>query len=148
MGFGMPAAIGAALANPDRKVVCISGDGSFMMNIQELATMAEHRVNVCVIIMNNNHLGLVRQQQELFYNKRYAASRFLSSPDFAAIARGFGVKAYDLAHSDDPGATLLEAISCPGPVLINAPVDQRANVFPMVPPGAANHEMIGGECYA
>lgn len=147
MGFGMPTAIGAALANPGRQVVCISGDGSFLMNIQELATMAEQNLNVTTIIMNNNHLGLVRQQQELFYNKRIYAVKFDSSPDFAAVAEGFGILAYDLKRSRDPIKTLALALSAPGPSVVNAPIDVDANVYPMVPPGSANREMIGGESH-
>ncbi len=143
MGFGLPAAIGAALALPERRVVCFTGDGSILMNIQELATLAELNANVAVIILNNGHLGLVRQQQELFYGERYAASRFEATPDFAAIARGFGVRALNAAA----GANLLEALVAelrtPGPVLIDAPIRFNENVWPMVPPGAANRDMLG-----
>ena len=114
MGFGLPAAIGAALASPDRRVVCISGDGSILMNIQELAT-AELNLDVTVIVFNNEHLGLVRQQQELFYGGRYHASSFHACPNFAAIAEGFGVKGYDLEHSNNPLVTLHEALSGSGP---------------------------------
>ena len=142
MGFGLPAAIGAALAHPEKKIVCISGDGSIQMNLQEMATLAELDLDITVIIMNNNHLGLVRQQQELFYNGRYAASRFASSPDFAAIARGYGLHAVDLAGRPHPGESLVAALTRTGPAIVNAPVDSAANVFPMVPPGGANHEMI------
>ena len=148
MGFGVPAAIGAALANPGRQVVCISGDGSFLMNIQELATMAEQNLNLTTIIMNNNHLGLVRQQQELFYNKRIFASKFESCPDFAAIAGGFGIAGFDLGKEDNPAGTLALALKKQGPAVVNVPIDSGLNVYPMVPPGAANHEMIGGECHA
>ncbi|MCX7047531.1 MAG: biosynthetic-type acetolactate synthase large subunit [Candidatus Sumerlaeota bacterium] len=144
MGFGLPAAIGAALAEPARRVVCISGDGSILMNIQELATLAELGLNVTTIIFNNNHLGLVRQQQELFYGRRYHASRFHALPDFAAIAKGFGVRGYDLGETDDPMEMLNEALSGQGPCVINAPIAHEENVLPMVPPGAANREMIEG----
>lgn len=147
MGFGVPAAIGAALVNPGRKVICISGDGSFLMNIQELATMAEQNLNVTTIIFNNNHLGLVRQQQELFYNKRYSACTFELSPDFALIAKGFGAAGFDLKNSIDPIATLTKALDNPGPTVVNVPIDFTAKVYPMVPPGAANREMIGGESH-
>lgn len=145
MGFGLPAAIGAAMAEPERTVICFSGDGSLLMNIQELATAAEERLNVKVILLNNGHLGLVRQQQELFYGARYSASRFHVETDFAAIARGFGVAGYDLGESEDPVKTLARALSEPGPALINAPIHFEEKVFPMVPPGAANRDMIGGE---
>jgi acetolactate synthase I/II/III large subunit len=145
MGFGLPAAIGAAMANPRRRVVCVSGDGSILMNIQELATLADLGLNVTVIIMNNQQLGLVRQQQELFYGERYHASRFDRDPDFAAIARGFGIPGHDLTGDADPLGTLARALATPGPCVVNAPVHHAENVFPMVPPGGANHEMIGDE---
>ena len=144
MGFGLPAAIGAALAAPERTVVCFTGDGSLLMNVQELATAAEERVNVKVILLNNGHLGLVRQQQQLFYGGRYHASRFHAEPDFAAIARGFGVTAFDLGGGADPLATLARAVCVPGPCLVNVPIAAEANVYPMVPPGAANRDMIDG----
>ncbi len=139
MGFGLPAAIGAALAAPGRPVVCVSGDGSILMNIQELATLAELDLPVAVLVCNNAHLGLVRQQQELFYGQRYSASRFQSSPDFAAIARGFGLRGITLDPDGDPLGQLAEALAKPGPCLIDIPIRETANVLPMVPPGAANH---------
>ena len=148
MGFGLPAAIGAALAMPERTVVCFSGDGSLLMNIQELATAAEEGVNVKIVLLNNAHLGLVRQQQQLFYGGRYHASRFNSEPDFVAIARGFGVRAWDLGEAADPVTTLANALTEPGPSLVNVPIDSAANVYPMVPPGGANRDMIGGERHA
>lgn len=148
MGFGLPAAIGAALACPERQVVCFSGDGSLLMNIQELALAAEIGANVKLIVMNNNSLGLVHQQQELFYGKRLFASDYEHQVDFCTIARGFGVAAIDLGTSRDPGAALQTALSAPGPCLIHAPVNANEKVYPMVPPGAANKDMIGGECHA
>lgn len=145
MGFGLPAAIGAALAHPGRRVVCISGDGSILMNIQELAMLAELQLDVTVFVMNNQHLGLVRQQQELFYGRRYFASRFESDPDFAAIARGFGIAGIDLDEEPAPMATVGRVLSETGPSLVNVPVHHAHNVLPMVPPGKANREMIIGE---
>jgi len=144
MGFGLPAAIGAALAEPQRPVLCFSGDGSLLMNIQELATAVEEGVDVKVVLLNNGHLGLVRQQQQLFYGQRYHASRFHAAPDFAALARAFGVAGYDLTGSADPGAMLARALRQPGPCLVNVPIAADANVYPMVPPGAANRDMIVG----
>lgn len=141
MGFGLPAAIGAALANPDKKVVCISGDGSILMNIQELATLCELKLNVTIVVMNNSHLGLVRQQQELFYNKNYIASDFPMGHDFAAIANGFGIKSYNL---NNDVKILKEAFEKEGPTLINAPIYPFEDVLPMVPPGGSNSEMLGG----
>jgi acetolactate synthase-1/2/3 large subunit len=144
MGFGVPAAIGAALAAPDRTVVCFSGDGSFKMNIQELATLAEEGLNVKIVLMNNNSLGLVYQQQSLFYGKRVFASKYRGAPDFLKIAEGFGIAAIDLDAADNPRATLAQALAAPGPCLIHASIDRDEFVYPMVPPGAANTEMIGG----
>src|SRR5262249_9114459 len=138
--------IGAALAAPDRTVVCFTGDGSLLMNLQELATAAEEGVNVKVILLNNRHLGLVRQQQQLFYGARYHASRFDAAPDFAAIARGFHLGAHDLGAAADPLATLAGALREPGPCLVNVPIAADANVYPMVPPGAANRDMIDESC--
>lgn len=148
MGFGLPAAIGAALACPERQVVCFSGDGSIMMNLQELATAAEQGVNVKIVLCNNNALGLVRQQQDLFYGKRYMASSFTHHVDFVTIAKGFGVRAVDLGSSPAPMEALREAMEQSGPVLVHVPIDADAQVFPMVPPGAANSEMIGGQSHA
>ncbi len=142
MGFGLPAAIGAALAAPGRRVVCVSGDGSILMNIQELATLAELGLPVAVLIFNNAQLGLVRQQQELFYGRRYAASHFTAVPDFAALARAFGLRGIRLDPDRDPLADLAEALAAPGPCVVDIPIHEQANVFPMVPPGAANRHMI------
>ncbi len=144
MGFGLPTAIGAALAAPDRTVVCFTGDGSFKMNIQELDTLVEEGLNLKIVLMNNNALGLVYQQQALFYGKRQFASEYRREPDFVKIADGFGVPAIDLDLADDPVAALAEALQRPGPCLIHATIDREEFVYPMVPPGAANTEMIGG----
>ncbi|HOY00179.1 acetolactate synthase large subunit [Zoogloea sp.] len=143
MGFGFPAAIGAALAAPDRTVVCFSGDGSLKMNIQEMATAAQENVNVKIVLFNNQSLGLVHQQQNLFYGKRIMASRYERPTDFLKIADGFGMRAVDLDPAPNPRATLAEALNTPGPCLIHASIDPNEFVYPMVPPGAANSEMIG-----
>jgi acetolactate synthase-1/2/3 large subunit len=145
MGFGLPAAIGASIANPEKQVVCFSGDGSILMNIQELATLADYNLNVKIVIMNNSQLGLVRQQQEFFYEKNYIATSFKTSPDFAAIGKEFGIKSYNLEKQRDPVEFLSEVLSEQGPVLINIPISSELNVTPMVPPGSANIHMIGGE---
>ncbi|MEH2921721.1 acetolactate synthase large subunit [Samsonia erythrinae] len=143
MGFGLPAAIGAALAEPQRTVVCFSGDGSLMMNIQEMATAAEEQLNVKIILMNNQSLGLVHQQQDLFFQQRIFAADYRYSANFLAIAAGFGFATCDLNAAADPQATLAEALSQPGPALIHVSIDANEKVFPMVPPGAANIDMIG-----
>jgi len=148
MGFGLPAAIGAALARPGREVVCFSGDGSLLMNLSELATAAEEGVNVKLVLFNNGLHGLVHQQQALFLGRRYMADRFRARPDFAALARGFGIPAVDLGKASDPAAELACALARPGPCLISAPIAEDELVLPMVPPGGANREMIGGQADA
>ncbi|MBM7355405.1 acetolactate synthase large subunit [Lelliottia amnigena] len=143
MGFGLPAAVGAALANPDRKVICFSGDGSLMMNIQEMATAAENQLDVKIILMNNEALGLVHQQQSLFYTQGVFAATYPGMINFMQIAAGFGLHACDLNAEADPHAALQDAISRPGPALIHVRIDPQQKVYPMVPPGAANTEMVG-----
>ena len=162
MGFGLPAAIGAALANPGRRVVCLTGDGSLLMNVQELATLAELGLDVTVIVFDNGRLGLVRQQQELFYGGRYSASRFESRIDFAAIARGFGVESEWVSEGSDTEGPLARALAgtangtvagggagrggssgrCSGPRLLAIELRPEENVLPMVPPGGANTAAI------
>lgn len=144
MGFGLPAAIGAAIANPHRMVICFSGDGSILMNLQELATLADLKLNVKIILFNNGQLGLVRQQQELFYNKNYIASSFHTAPDFPQIARYFNISgcSFDPQNPDSPAIN--ECLEIPGPVLIDVPVTEEFNVYPMVPPGESNVVMING----
>ena len=143
MGFGLPAAVGAALANPDRKVICFSGDGSLMMNIQEMATAAENQLNVKIILMNNEALGLVHQQQSLFYKQGVFAATYPGMINFMQIAAGFGLHTCDLNAEEDAHAALQAAISRPGPALIHVRIDPEQKVYPMVPPGAANTEMVG-----
>lgn len=143
MGFGLPAAIGAALAHPERTVVCFSGDGSLLMNIQEMATAADQGVNVKIILTNNNGLGLIHQMQDLLFEGRFFAWSYKRRTDFIRIAGGFGLFAVDLALSADPEADLRAALARPGPALIHVPLDVRDKVYPVVPPGAANTNMIG-----
>jgi len=143
MGFGLPAAVGAALANPDRKVICFSGDGSLMMNIQEMATAAENQLDVKIILMNNEALGLVHQQQSLFYKQGVFAATYPGMINFKQIAAGFGLHTCDLNAEEDAHAALQAAISRPGPALIHVRIDPEQKVYPMVPPGAANTEMVG-----
>lgn len=138
MGFGLPAAIGAAWANPGKKVVCFSGDGSILMNLQELATLADLQLDVTIVILNNRHLGLVRQIQQLFFERRYSATVFESDPDFALIAQGFGIPGHRL---DTPTAPeLLALVKSPGPHLIDARIATEVNVFPIVPAGKGNRD--------
>ena len=143
MGFGVPAAIGAALAAPDRTVVCFSGDGSLMMNVQELATAVQERVDLKIVVMDNHGLGLVRQQQDLFYGSRIFACHYESPADFVKVAEGFGMKALDLEAGPDPLIALAGALREKGPCLIRAAIDRDEMVYPMVPPGAPNRCMLG-----
>ena len=144
MGFGLPTAIGAAMAEPERTVICFSGDGSILMNLQELATAAEENVNLKLVLMNNRALGLVVQQQTLFYGERVFASKFKGVPDFMRIAEGFGWPTLNLDAERDPQAALRQAFATPGPCFIHASIDMQEQVLPMVAPGAANTQMIGG----
>lgn len=145
MGFGLPAAIGAALQNPNKKVVCFSGDGSILMNIQELATLADLKLDVKVIIFINGHLGLVRQQQELFYNKHYMASKFITNPNFELISKGFGIESCSITKDSDVNKILEQQLNKKGPFVISINISSDENVFPMVPPGCGISEMVGGE---
>ena len=142
MGFGLPAAIGAALAAPGTTVACVTGDGGLLMNIQEMATLVELGLPVKILLMDNGVLGLVRQQQAFFVEGRYTASTFSARPDFTALAAGFGMAGLDLEPCRDGRGALAAALAAPGPALIRIPVDPDAHVYPMVPPGAANSEMI------
>jgi len=142
MGFGLPAAIGAALAEPAATTICFTGDGSLLMNIQELATLAELDLNVKIVLLDNASLGLVRQQQELFYRKRFVASLFAQPSNFVAIAHAFGIPAVDLERSAKPEEALRRAIRGDGPALIRVPIAAEHHVLPMVAPGAANTEAL------
>ena len=144
MGFGLPAAIGAALETQGR-VLCISGDGSLLINIHELATLAELDLDVTILLLDNQHLGLVRQQQTLFYGQRLSACRFERPTDFVAVARGFGIPAETWAPRTSGLRELSRLLAERGPRLLHVPLTAAEMVLPMVPPGAANHEMLGAE---
>src|SRR5690606_19235663 len=118
--------------------------GSLLMNIQELATAAEEQVNVKIVLMNNRALGLVNQQQGLFYGGRNIAARFVANPEFVKLAEALGVRSLDLDLAAEPRQALAAAFAAPGPCLIHASIGTDERVLPMVPPGAANVEMIEG----
>jgi acetolactate synthase-1/2/3 large subunit len=142
MGFGLPASIGAHFANPDLPVVCIAGDGSAMMNIQELDTYARYNLPIKVLHFDNNCLGMERQWQQLFFNERFSNTIYSLCPDFVKIAQGMGLEAFE---ADDPKTlrpALERAINTKGPVLVHIPIPQSDNVFPMVPAGAPLEEMM------
>ena len=144
MGFGMPAAMGAQVACPERQVVCIAGDASILMNIQELGTLAAYGLPVKVVIVNNHWQGMVRQWQESFYEERYSASDMLNGmPDFIALARSFGVDGVHIRERDNLHSALDAALRAPGPMLIDVHVRRGENCYPMVPPGKSNAQMVG-----
>jgi acetolactate synthase-1/2/3 large subunit len=143
MGYGLPAAMGAQVAHPDRTVICVTGDGSIQMNAQEFATCADNGIPVKTFIMNNGYLGMVRQWQELFWDRRYSQVKMGGNPDFVKLADAYGCTGMRLT---DP-ATLLdgikEALATPGPVIVDIPVSAEENVYPMIAPGAAARDMVG-----
>ncbi|NLX90224.1 MAG: biosynthetic-type acetolactate synthase large subunit [Firmicutes bacterium] len=145
MGFGFPAAIGAQVAFPDRLVICIAGDGSFQMNLQELATAVHYQLPVKVAIINNHYLGMVRQWQEMFYEGRYSHSSLDGSPDFVRLAEAYGAKGYRATAVEEVGPVIKKAFNTPGPVLMDFHVDPEENVLPMVAPNTSIVDMIGGE---
>ncbi len=143
MGYGFPASIGAKVGNPTAVVLDIAGDGSIQMNIQELATISTYDIGVKIIILNNSYLGMVRQWQELFYNRRYSATS-LKNPDFVKIAQGYKVKGMRIKKANEVKKAVKELLSYKGPVLADFWVEEEENVFPMVPAGEAINRMIGG----
>ncbi len=142
MGFGFPAAFGAKVAYPEKTVVNITGDGSIQMNIQEMMTAVEHGANVINVILNNNYLGMVRQWQTFFYEKRYSAVDLASQPDFVKLADAYGAKGYRVETYEDFEAALKEAITLKVPVIIDVVIDRLENVLPMVPTGGTLYNML------
>ncbi|MBE1556670.1 acetolactate synthase large subunit [Sporosarcina limicola] len=143
MGFGFPAAIGAQLAKPDKRVVAIVGDAGFQMTAQELSLLQELRIPVKVVILNNQCLGMVRQWQETFYEQRYSQSLIPVQPDFVKLAEAYDIKGYRIETLEQAEAVFQEALLSDEPVLIDCRVKQLQNVYPMVSPGKGLHEMIG-----
>jgi acetolactate synthase-1/2/3 large subunit len=144
MGYGVPAAVGAQIADPEALVICVSGDASFMMNMQELATIKQYKLPVKIIILNNRYMGMVRQWQELVYEKRESQSYMESLPDFMKLAESFGIKGIECDKPDQLDAKIAEMINHPGPVLFNCLVAKSENVFPMIPAGSAHNEILLG----
>jgi len=145
MGYGLPAAIGAQVARPEATVVCVSGDASILMNIQELATAVQHRCPVKLIVSNNGCMGMVRQWQELHYDGRYSHTWAEALPDFVALARAFGWQAARVTRGDALDAALAAALAAPGPYLLDVAVEQTENCFPMIPAGRGHHEILLGK---
>jgi acetolactate synthase I/II/III large subunit len=143
MGFGLPSAIGAQLANKDKTVVAVVGDGGFQMTLQELGVIHELNLPVKVVILNNHSLGMVRQWQEIFYEERYSHSLIPNQPDFMKLAEAYGIKGLQAKTEEEAHAVLKEAMETDGPVLMNFFVAPKENVYPMVAPGKGLHEMVG-----
>jgi acetolactate synthase-1/2/3 large subunit len=141
MGYGLPAAIGAQLAHPGRTVVCVSGDASVLMNIQEMATAVQHAAPVKLVLSNNGVMGMVRQWQELIHDGRYSHSRLAAAPDFVALAKAFGWSASRVVQRTQLDDALAECLATPGPFLLDAVVEPTENCFPMIPAGAGHHEV-------
>lgn len=142
MGYGLPSAMGAAMACPDQRVLAVCGDGGFQMTMAELATVARCKLPVKILIMDNKYLGMVRQWQELFFDNRYSAVDLSDNPDFAALARVYGLEAFTLNHVEDMSSTLAAWWNCDGPALLHAVCHLEENVFPMVPAGAGLEDMV------
>ena len=143
MGFGLPAAIGAAVGNPEVPSVLLTGDGSFQMNSQELATCKSHEIPVKVVIMNNGYLGMVRQWQELFWDRRYSHVDTGSWPDFVKLAEAYGATGVRLTEKKTLVEDMRKAIETPGPVVVDVRVTREENTYPMIAPGAAARDMVG-----
>lgn len=141
MGFGVPAAMGAKLGRPDREVIAIVGDGGFQMTMQELGTISQYQIGVKIIIMNNNYLGMVRQWQQLFFDKRYSFTK-LQNPDFIKLAGAFSIPARKVTLRKDLTEAISEMIEHEGPYLLEVVVEKEDNVFPMVPAGASVAKII------
>ena len=142
MGYGFPAAIGAQLAFPDKLVICVSGDGSFQMNMQELVVAASNKLPVKVVLLNNRYLGMVRQLQHLFYDRRCNAVDISDQPDFVRLAEACGAEGYRIVRPDELEPTLRRAFSSPGTAVIDVHVAREEIVYPTVPAGAALDEML------
>ncbi|RRD70216.1 MULTISPECIES: biosynthetic-type acetolactate synthase large subunit [unclassified Desulfovibrio] len=142
MGFGFPASLGAQFAFPDRKVITVAGDGSFQMNVQELGTVVANRLPIKVVILNNRHLGMVRQWQELFYEGNYSFTNMEAQPDFVKLADAYGAEGYRISTPEELLPVLEKALNSPNPAIIDVQVAREENVYPIVPAGAALDEML------
>lgn len=144
MGFALPAAMGASIAAPNRQVIAIAGDGGFQMTLQELGTIAQENLPVKIVVMNNNFLGMVRQWQELFFESRYSFVE-MSNPDFVKLSSAYGIPGWKVEKRDELDKTIKHFLAQPGPALLEICVEKEQNVFPMVPTGAAVHEILLGD---
>jgi acetolactate synthase-1/2/3 large subunit len=142
MGFGVPAAIGAQISHPKAQVVCVSGDGSFMMNIQELGTIKRYQIPVKILLINNSRLGLVRQWQQLFFEERYSETDLSDNPDFEMLAKSFEITAETITDKKDVTTAISRMLNHQGAYLLQIKINEQENVWPLVPPDTANHEMM------
>ncbi|MBQ5563063.1 MAG: acetolactate synthase large subunit, partial [Clostridia bacterium] len=142
MGYGMGAAIGSAVANPDKRVVLFTGDGSFHMNLNELATVRSYNLPIVIVVLNNTVLGMVRQWQKLFYGRRFSQTDPHRKTDFAAVAEGFGIKGMVIHNDDEAEDILAKAFALNEPVVIDCKISPDENVLPMIPPGKTVDELI------
>ena len=143
MGFGLPSALGAKVACPDQDVVCLAGDGSLIMTVQELATCVDEKIPVKVFLMNNGYLGMVRQWQELFWDRRYSSVKMGASPDWVKLAEAFGAKGMRVTEKGELVGAFKDALAEDGPVLVDVRVTPEENCYPMIPAGQAARDMVG-----
>jgi len=142
MGFGLPAAIGAQVACPDHTVICVSGDGSVMMNIQELGTIKRKNLPVKILLLDNQRLGMVRQWQQLFFEERYSETLLTDNPDFLMLAAAFGIPGQSISRKDQLDDALDTLLNSEGAYFLHVAIDEAENVWPLVPPGASNNNMM------
>jgi len=142
MGFGLPAGIGARHARPNDPVVVVSGDGSFMMNVQELGTIKREKLNVKIVLIDNQRLGMVRQWQQLFFEERYSETILTDNPDFVALAKAFDIEARSISQQSEVQSALNEMLNSDGAYLLHVRIHEADNVWPLVPPGASNADMM------
>ena len=142
MGYGIPAGIGALIAEPDATVITVSGDGSIMMNIHELATLRRYRLPLKIVLLDNSQLGMVRQWQELFFDENFSEIDLSDNPDFAEVARSFGIEAFTVDHRSEVDGAIDRLLATSGPVLCHVRIDPRENVWPLVPPNSSNVQMM------
>ncbi|PKH19626.1 acetolactate synthase 2 catalytic subunit [Enterobacterales bacterium CwR94] len=142
MGFGLPAAVGAQVARPNDTVICVSGDGSFMMNVQELGTIKRKKLPLKIVLLDNQRLGMVRQWQQLFFSERYSETNLSDNPDFLTLASAFDIPGQRITRKDQVDAALDALLNSEGPYMLHVSIDEHENVWPLVPPGASNANMM------
>jgi acetolactate synthase-1/2/3 large subunit len=142
MGYGIPAGMGALLAEPEATVITVSGDGSFMMNVQELATLRRYRLPLKIVLIDNSQLGMVRQWQELFFDENFSEIDLSDNPDFAEVAHAFGIEAFTIDHRSQVSDAIERLLGTSGPILCHVRIDPRENVWPLVPPNSSNVQMM------